>query len=68
MSDKKEWLEFDGKLIRMSEIDYFEILESEIICNWHQNQKYIISSESYKEDKITGFGRWEMIKLILGIE
>lgn len=67
---KLEWLEFDDKLIRVDEIDYFEKQDEFgkhfIVCNWHQGQDYKDSSEIFtvKEDRDK---RYQEIKVLIGV-
>ncbi len=65
-----EWLEFDNKLIRVSEIDYFEKQDDFgkhfIVCNWHQGQDYKDSSEVF-EGRETRDNRYNEIKVLIGI-
>ena len=51
-----KWLEFSDKLIRIRDIDYFEISQNEykIICHYHLGVSYELMEEDFdtEEDQI----------------
>lgn len=47
MEHKPEWLEFENKILKIQDIDFFEVADNVVYCNFHQGMKYEVLEEIY---------------------
>ena len=62
-----EWIQFDNKLLKLSDIDSFEFADhNQIFCNYHQGLSYLVTQEDFK-NMDEAWERFEYLKCLLGI-
>lgn len=63
----KEWIHFDNKLLKLSDVDSFELADdNQIFCNYHQGLSYLVAQEDFK-NMDEAWERFEYLKYLLGI-